>query len=312
MEMKLTRKMYSGINKLPWNDAGDKITQGCIVLEGGAFRGVYTGGVLDALMVAGLNLQTTIGVSAGAMNGICYATGQIGYASRINLGYRHNPNYVGLPAMIRNKGIIGFDFAFNSPGDLGPVKFENIQKYSRRFLAVATSLETGKEVCFEEGITPDIVQAIRASASMPYISKPVNVEGHLYLDGGCACKVPYRWALEQGFEKILIVRTRPRDYKKEIDPNASHRVTKMMYRKYPAFLDTMLHSDELYNVQLEEMNELEKSGRAYVIYPSGPIEVGRLEKDMEKLGRLYFMGYHDVFAQLERLKKYLQPSPAQR
>ena len=106
MEMKLTRKMYSGLNKLPWKETGDQITDGCIVLEGGAFRGVYTGGVLDALMVAGLNLQTTIGVSAGAMNGICYATGQIGYASRINLGFRHNPNYVGLPAMIRNKGII--------------------------------------------------------------------------------------------------------------------------------------------------------------------------------------------------------------
>jgi len=301
----VTRKVYSGINDLPWGDSGKKITNGCLVLEGGAFRGLYTGGALDAMMMHGLDLECTIGVSAGAMNGISYATGQIGYSSRINLGYRHDPNYVGVPAFMRNKGIIGFDFAFTAPGDLGPLRLKRIAGYPRRYLAVATSLLTGREEYFEAGETPSILQAIRASASMPYVSWPVTVEGKPYLDGGCACKIPYKWALEEGYEKIVIIRTRPRGYRKEIDPEKKHRITRMLYRKYPEFVKTMLTSDEDYNRQCEEIEELEQSGRAYVIYPSGPVNVGRIEKDMEKLGVLYHMGYDDIEAQLSELRQYL-------
>ena len=106
----MKNKVYTKLGQLPYGMARDKITEGCIVLEGGAFRGLYTAGVLDALMQAGINFRTTIGVSAGSMNGINYVAGQIGRSGRVNLKYRHDSRYVGVKALVTNKGVIGFDF----------------------------------------------------------------------------------------------------------------------------------------------------------------------------------------------------------
>ena len=113
-------KVYSGIHKLPSGDAPDTIVDGCLVLEGGAFRGVYTAGVLDAFMEAGLNFQCTVGVSAGAMNGVNYVAGQIGRSARVILSYRHDSRYVGLAALKKNRGIVGFDFALNEVNQIIP------------------------------------------------------------------------------------------------------------------------------------------------------------------------------------------------
>ena len=161
----MSNKIFSGINELPSGEASDKITEGCLVLEGGAFRGVYGEGVLDALMEEGINLSCTIGVSAGAMNGLNYVSGQIGRSARFNLRYRHDQHYVGLPAVRNNGGLIGFDFAFEEYDKIDPLNKERFYDPKRRFLAVATNILTGKPEYFDRDTCSDIMRAIRASAS---------------------------------------------------------------------------------------------------------------------------------------------------
>ena len=297
---------YTGLDSIPTGRAKNWLVPGCMVLEGGAFRGVYTSGVLDALMQADINLQTTIGVSAGALVGLNYVSGQIGRAGRMNLTFRHDDRYVGLTAMKNNKGVIGFDFMFSDEIEgVEPFDEARLMRPERRFLAVATSLRTGKEAYFEKGRCENIYLACQASASMPYVSKPVLIDEEPYLDGGCCCKIPYRWALEQGFEKIVVVRTRPRSYRKEITPRKSKAAANTVYRHYPEFAEAVEHSDEMYNAQCEELETLESEGRIFVIAPSRPVEISRLEGDMNKLGSLYDLGYLDARNRLESLKEYL-------
>ena len=203
----MKEKAYSGVAALPTGQYTGPLTPGCMVLEGGAFRGVYTSGVLDALLQAGIQMQCTIGVSAGALTGLNYVAGQIGRAARINLTYRHDPRYVGPKALRRNRGVIGFDFLFDTVNQWEPFDEATFARTDRRFLAVATDCTTGRAVYFEKGACPALFQAVRASASMPFVSKPVWIDGMPYLDGGCADKIPYAWALAAGFEKIIVVRT---------------------------------------------------------------------------------------------------------
>lgn len=298
-------KVFSGIGQLPKGDASETITPGCIVLEGGAFRGLYTGGVLDCLMQNDINLECTIGVSAGAMNGYSYSAGQIGRSSRFNLSHRHDDKYVGLQAMIHNKGLFGFDLIFDDSRNGEPLNWKRFMDPSRRFLAVATDCETGRPVFFEKGKCSDILQAIRASASMPLFSKMVYLDGKPYLDGGCCENIPLDWALNEGYEKIIIVKTRDRAYRKPRSDKKIVELQKLIYRKYPEFLNSFLTNTEHYNAVCDRIDQLEKEGRIYVIAPSEPVTVSRLEKDMEKLGALYHLGFSDAEAQLNKIKDYL-------
>ena len=192
----MSGKIYSHIDKIPSGSASRKVTEGCLVLEGGAFRGLYSQGFMDAMMKAGINMQCTIGVSAGAMAGMNYVAGQIGRSARVNLKYRHDSRYVGIQAVRHNKGLIGFDFVFDGLKESDPFDGKRFFEPERRFVAVATNCLTGETEYFEKGHCTNIFHAIRASASMPYISKMVDIDGKPYLDGGCSCKIPYQWAID--------------------------------------------------------------------------------------------------------------------
>lgn len=298
-------KIYSRLDQVPRTEASDHIIPGCMVLEGGSFRGLYTGGVLDFLMENDINLAATVGVSAGALNGYNYAAGQIGRASRFNLSYRHDGNYVGFPAVLRNKGIFGFDLLFDDSRNNDPLNMERFLDAKRRFAAVATDCLTGEAVYFEKGTCPDIFQGIRASASMPVFSAMVPLAGGKYLDGGCSVNIPFQWALDQGFEKIVVVRTRDRSYRKPEASGSGAALQKFLYHRYPAFLEKLMESSARYNAECDAVDELERQGRIFVIAPSSPVTVKRLESDMEKLGALYWQGRSDAEAQLEDLKRYL-------
>lgn len=299
----MSKKIFSGIDSLPKGTASKKLTKGCIVLEGGAFRSVYEGGVLDALMEADINMQCTIGVSAGAMNGMNYVSGQIGRSARISLKYRHDSRYVGMKAFQKNKGIIGFDFAFNSiPND--PFDIESFNSPEKRFIAVVTNCVSGETEYFEKGKCSDIFSAVRASASMPYVSKMVEIENKRYLDGGCSVKVPYKWAIQENFDKIIIIRTRPSEWRYETKNKNS--LPHLIYRSYPKLAEKLESSPRRYNELCDEMTELENLGRVFMICPSRLIPVERLEKNMEKLGELYYLGYNDGKAAVGKLKEYLE------
>lgn len=300
----MPNKVYSRITSIPKGNASKHLTPGCLVLEGGAFRGLYTSGVLDALMIHDINIQTVVGVSAGALNGMNYTAGQIGRSGRINLSYRHDSRYVGAKAMVRNHGVIGFDFVLKEVKEEEPFDEEAFNNPVRRFVAVATSLQTGQAVAFEKG-KDDIYAGVQASASMQFVTEPVIIDGVPYLDGGVAMSIPFQWALENNYEKIIVVRTRPGDYRKPV-PTGNEKLIKTMYAKYPEYIKALSTHHERYNADCDQIKELERQGRIFVIEPQGPVDIGRLEPDMEKLGRLYHRGYQDVEYKLSLIKTYLR------
>lgn len=302
---RMDKRVFSGFSSLPWERASKEITEGCIVLEGGAFRGLYSAGVLDALMQADINMECTIGVSAGAMNAMSYVSGQIGRSVRINLKYRHDKRYVGVGTIRNNKGIIGFDFLFQGLEGKESLDEKRFFEPDRRFIAVATDCQSGEAEYFEKGKCSDIFQAVRASASMPYCSGMVWLDGVPYLDGGCSDSIPYGWALKQGYEKIIVVRTRPVKYRKKIQSSKRWLLGKAIYHEYPEFENLLESRNENYNRQCEELEELEKEGKIFVIGPSIDLGITRLESNVEKLGTLYYLGYNDMKEQINKLKAYL-------
>lgn len=300
-------KVFSRIDDLLDGTAPDNIVNGCMVLEGGAFRGVYTEGVLDYLMTQGINMSCTVGVSAGAINAANYVSGQIGRSARTNLRYRHNSDYVGLGAIRKNDGIIGFDFLYNELEKTDPLDKERMFDSSRRLVAVVTNLLTGKAEYIDRDECSDIFQAIRASASLPLVSKPVNVDGTPCLDGGCVCKIPFDWAINEGYEKIIVIKTREDSFRKpdEVKPEQV-KIANFIYKEYPEFARVLPFNDVNYNEQCDRLDRLRDEGRVFVISPSEPVTIGRLEPDMEKLGELYFLGVEDAKRNYEKLKEYLE------
>lgn len=296
-------KVYSGWSKIPRAKVSGDIQKGCVAIEGGAFRGLYNEGVLDAFLLHNINLQTVVGVSAGALQGVNYVAGHVGRAARVNLGYRHDSRYIGLKALMTSHCILNLDFLTNELDELEPLDYESLINPLRRFVAVVTNCRNGETEYLDVNNCNDVLLAAKASASMPFISPMVNINDNLYLDGGCSCAIPYQWALDQNFEKIIIIKTRERGFRL---PDKVSPVTEIIYRNYPDFAKVLSQSDINYNKQCDEIDELEKSNRAYVIAPSEPVTIGRLDSDMEKLGDLYWLGFNDAEAQIDKIKEYLE------
>ncbi|MDD6450681.1 MAG: hypothetical protein PUF56_01890 [Lachnospiraceae bacterium] len=296
--------VYSKLDQIPSGRASDTITEGCLVLEGGAFRGLYTQGVLDALMEAGINFQTTIGISAGALSGLAYVSGQIGWSARLNLKYRHDSNYIGIDAMKKDHGITGFSFIFQEAQSEDPLDVERFMDNRRRFLCVATNMKSGQPDFFEKGKCRHILRAVQASATVPYVSRPVVINHTPYLDGGVVLNIPYHWAKREGFHKILVVKTRDHAYRKEI--KVHDRLNYLFYHNYPNLLKEMRYSEARYDCLLDEIDTDEASGAIFVMAPEKPVEISRFEGDLEKLGDLYWEGYHEMQARLPELVAYLK------
>lgn len=301
------KEQYEYINELPLGEAGTRLTEGCMVLEGGAFRGLYSQGVLDYLMENDVNMQTTIGVSAGAMAGVNYVSGQIGRSIRINLSFRHDSDYIGLGAMKRDHGITGFSYLWNEISSDYPLNEERFNDPSRRFVAVATNIETGKAEYFERGKCSDILKAVSASATIPYVSKPVEIDGKLYLDGGCAEKIPYQWALKEGFKKIIVIRTRDAGYRKDVQ-KIPRALINGEYAGYPELRRDLLEEAPRYNITLDALDQLYASKRIFMLCPSKPININRFEGDLSILADVYHLGYEDMKNHFEELQDYLKQS----
>ena len=294
-------KVYSRIDELEIEPANDHVIEGCLALEGGAFRGVYTSGVLDALMLNGINLSCAVGVSAGALNAINYISGDIRRSAIINLKYRHDPNYVGLRAYRKNRGPIGFDYVFQDLMREVPFNFKRFFESGRTMVAVATNLETGKPEYFTNMDKEKIFKAAQASASMPFVSSPVTIGENKYLDGGCSCRIPYQYAVKN-YKKVVLVTTRPSTYR---DKEEEIKFTKAFYRKYPNFTESLKCTNLVYNADCDKIDKLVKNGRIFRISPSKNIDIHKLEPDVEKLASIYKLGLQDGFKAIPELKKYL-------
>ena len=301
-------KVFSRLDEIPSGTTDAPVTPGTLVLEGGAWRGLYTQGALDTLMQEGILFKTTIGVSAGAMSALGYLSGQIGWAPKVNLSHRYDSRYCGLKAVKSDHGVIGFTYLFGPLMKESGFSMERLMRPERDFYAVATDVDSGETVYFKKGEC-DILRAVRASATVPYVSRPVVINGHAYLDGGCSTKIPYTWAKERGDGPVMVIRTQHADYRK--GERKETKLDRLIYGSRPRFIEAMVESYPRYNATLDEIDRDVKAGRTFLLAPSEPVTIHRFEKDVEKLGALYELGRRDMAAHLSELKIYFETFKSQ-
>lgn len=275
-----------------------------LVLEGGGFRGMYTCGVIDVFMENGICFDEVVGVSAGAAFGCNLKSKQIGRALRYNKRFCRDSRYSGLKSFIKTGDLYNKEFAYGIvPTILDPFDTKTFRENPLKFTVVCTDIHTGNPVYHEiqNGDATDI-EWIRASASIPIVSKPVKLDGYELLDGGVSDSIPVNWMLERS-DKTVIVLTRDKSYHKE--PMKYIHLLKKAFKEYPNLQKALENRYIVYNKTLDEIEQLEREGKVFVIRPSKPIACAMIEKDPDHLQEIYDIGRRDALHYLEDLKKYL-------
>lgn len=261
-----------------------------LVLEGGGMRAIFTVGVLDCFMDRELWFPYTIGVSAGASNGISYASRQRGRSRFSNIDLLDKYNYIGLKHFLRGKGYIDMEYLFYVyPEKYYPLDYDTYFKSTDRFVMVTSNCLTGKAEYFEEKKDPKrLVDICRASCTLPVLCPVAYVDGIPMVDGGVCDAIPIRRAIDDGFPKNVIILTRNKGYRKK---EKDFWLPGFIYRKYPAIREQLRLRYRRYNEVLDYIDELEKKGDALVIRPEKKMSVGRTENNPDKLAALYKEGY---------------------
>jgi len=277
----------------------------CIVCEGGAMRGNFTSGVLDVIMEERLpRADTIVGVSAGSLNAVSYCSRQIGRSVRINTTYCHDWRYLSMRSYMLTGDALGTDFMFHRIQDeYDPFDYGTWEADPTHFIAVATNVDTGEAEYEEVEELPRDVDLIRASASMPLVSRIVEMRGKRLLDGGTADSIPVQWALDQGFDRIVVILTQDRGYRKK--PLATMGLVRRTYLNQEAFCEQLATRHTRYNICRDFCFDLEREKRIFVITPAEPVTIGQMETDPAKVMALYNEGRAVTKAALPELRSYL-------
>lgn len=261
-----------------------------LVLEGGAMRGLFTAGVMDVLLEEGILFDVAVGVSAGAAFGCNYKSRQPERVLRYNTRYCRDKRYSSLYSLLTTGDLYGADFCYRLlPEVLDPFDWETYERNPMEFFAVCTNVNSGKAEYFPcRGDRKKQMEIFRAGASMPLVSRMVELDGKFYLDGGVASSIPLAFLQEQGIEKNTVILTQPRSYRK--GPNGALPLIRARYRKYPAFCDAMARRHTIYNEEKDRVFEAERRGEAFVFCPEEPLPVKRTEKDPQRLLQTYRLG----------------------
>lgn len=275
-----------------------------LVLEGGGMRGMYTAGVLDSMLDHRFTPDVICGTSAGAIFGINMASGQRGRTIRYNKKYVSDKRYISLHSFFTTGNMINRDFGCNEiPRRLDPFDEEAFEKSPIRFFATITNMRTGKaeyvhvKNCFEQ------MDVLWASSALPVITRPVKWQGDKYLDGGLADNIPLNGCLKEGCDKLIVVLTRPFCYRKK---ELIFLICCLVYFRYPKLLKTIFRRNRDYNRQIDNILRLEAEGKIFVIRPSLKMNIGRLEKNPDKLQLIYDLGIKDTENVWADLQAYLK------
>ncbi|MER2148822.1 MAG: patatin family protein [Ruminococcus sp.] len=276
-----------------------------LVLEGGAMRGLFTAGVIDVLMENGIEFPAFVGVSAGAAFGCNYKSRQIGRALRYNKRFCRDPRYCSFRSLFKTGDVFGAQFCYHEvPNTLDPFDGKAFNENPMAFYLVASDVETGKPFYKRLDRADDTAyEWIRASASMPIVSRVVELDGKKFLDGGVTDSIPLAF-MERQYDRNVVVLTRPRDYQKQ--PASKLWLYRLTLRKYPNMLRTVRERHLMYNEQRAHVFAQEKAGKAFVICPDKPLEVGRMEHDPEQLQKAYDTGRQTALRQLGALKRFME------
>ena len=279
-----------------------------LVLEGGGVRGSYVAGVLDVFLEQGIGFDGVIGNSAGAIHGCSYLSGQKGRSIRYYKKYCGDYRFMSFRSWLMTGDLVGVDFCYHElPEKLDVYDNEAFKCCGVPFYVVCTNVETGKPEYIRITDMNRQIDYLRASASLPYFSRIVEIDGKKYLDGGCSDSVPVKAFREMGYERNVLILTQPVDYRKEPEFTTAAKVA---YRKYPALAESLRNRHETYNETAELINKLEKSGDVFVIRPARALDIGRMEKDPRNVERVYYLGRRDALEHCDQLRQWLMEAQA--
>lgn len=275
-----------------------------LVLEGGGKRGIYAAGVLDVLLENNIWADGLIGTSAGAVNGCSYVSNQYERNLRYNIRFAKEKRYMSIYSLITTGNVVGTDFAYNIlPNKLEVFDYDAFEKSPVAYYVTCSNVETGKAEYIQcKSLRGKNMDYLRASASLPYVSQIVEIDGKKYLDGGICDSIPLKAFQDMGYEKNLVVLTRPRGYIKKPENNL---LANLYYRKYPAFVTALRNRYAVYNRTLKYIEQQENQGNILVLRPSESIRVGRMEQDSERLKQMYELGKNDAGQMLDAIASFL-------
>lgn len=279
-----------------------------LVLEGGALRGLFTAGVIDVMMENGIEFDGLVGVSAGSSFGCNYKSRQPGRVLRYNLKYGKDPRYMGLRTLLTTGNLVGAEFAYHVlPAELDLFDTETFERNPMEFHLVCTDVATGLPVYYKmDKVDYQSLEWLRASASMPVVTRPVKVDdGRRMLDGGISDSIPLEYFRKCGFERNVVVLTQPRDYRKR---PAKGWLFRLLMPYAPAIAEAMARRHEMYNSQLDYLDAQEKAGDTLVIAPDLPLPIGRIAPDQKKMKCVYEIGRQACLSRLDEIRSFLEKS----
>ena len=274
-----------------------------MVLEGGAKRGIYTAGVLDVLGEHGIYPDGVIGVSAGAIHGCSYVAGQNGRSIRYNLKYGNDYRFMSLRSWLKSGNVVDVDFCYHQlPENLDKFDNDAFKASSTAFYVVCSNVETGEPEYIRCRDLATEIDFLRASASLPFLSKIVEAGNKKLLDGGTTDSIPLKAFENMGYEKKIVILTRPQGYRKKAAYNGW--LAKMVYHGYAKFAEVIRNRHLMYNRELAYVEERKQAGKAFVIRPSRKATIGKMERNPEKVLEMYALGRQDAEAALPGLKAF--------
>lgn len=279
--------------------------QAGLVLEGGGLKGAYTTGVLDFFLEKGIAFSRVYGVSAGAVHMMSYLSKQKKRSINISTKYAGDKRYCSVESLIRTGDIFNVEMCYSLiPRKYEPFDNQTYMSYPGKAYAVVTNIETGKPeyLRVKDGFAD--LKKVQASASLPVVSRNVEIEGKLYLDGGISDAIPIQKSILDGNQKNIVILTKEVGYVRK--PSSQLGLIKMRYRKYPKVYELMKNRHVAYNETMEFLRKQQQNGQAFVIQPKKPSDVGRLEKDPKKIEALYMEGYQDAENCFEQMIQYLE------
>lgn len=276
-----------------------------LVLEGGGMRGLFTAGVMDVMMAHNLTFNAMIGVSSGATFGCNFKSHQPGRVLRYNLTFKDDPRYMGFRSFLRTGDFVGAEFSYYAlPQELDPFDYQTFRQDPTEFHVVCTDVMTGKPIYHRlDSMDGKEAEWIRASASLPLLSRPVNIGDLHLLDGGISDSIPLRYLQSLGYEKCVVVLTQPKGFFKR-----KTRLMPLFYllmHRYPAIISAMSRRHLMYNEELAYLDEQERQGKAIIISPQQELPIGRIEQDEHKMHTVYNLGQQAAMALIPKLRAFI-------
>lgn len=276
-----------------------------LVLEGGGMRGLFSEGFFDVMQENGITVDGMIGVSSGALFGCNFKSHQIGRGLRYNIRFKDDPRYMGWGSFLRTGNFVNAEFAYHTmPMELDVFDVAAFETDPMEFYLACTNIQTGQPVYRQiDQVEDATLEWFRATSSMPIVSIPVEIDGMKLLDGGLVDCIPLKHLQSLGYERNIVILTQPKGYQKK--PNKMIPLFRLFHHKYPKIAECMKRRHEMYNAQLQYIEEQAAKGNVLAIYPDHPLNIGRIELDEPKLRAIYQHGREKAQSMLEDVKRFL-------